>query len=451
MLRLAMPVLVEEILTLLVSYTDWWLTGHYLEGSSFKAAMGLMAYTMWLIPCLFASVAIGAVALTSRFRGAGDRRSASRVANQAMLIGLVMALVATIAALQLGQQFVTLMQLQDDAATLAVSYLWILIPAIPAIMIEQVGAACLRGAGDTLSGMFAKTIVNVVNVVISVSLVLLWRDAPDLAWKGLAIGTACGHAVGALVLLGLLIKGRAGLRLRWRRMWPDLSLIRRLLRIGLPGGVDTLAVLTCHLTYVAIINRAGTLDAAAHGLGVQIEALAYLPGSAFQVAAATMAGQYLGAGDIRRAMRGVLVACLVGGSVMASAGLVFFFGGGWLTAFFTGSSLDPTAQLTTRLLRIVAWSMPSLAIVSILTGALRGAGDTRWPLLFTFIGFVGVRLPGACLLAWEEVAIPLTGISIPGFGWGVMGAWYAMVADTVLRSILVLIRFFQGGWKNVRV
>jgi putative MATE family efflux protein len=451
MLRLAMPVMVEELLHLLVGYTDWWLTGHYLEGPSYKAAMGLMAYTMWLMPTLFATVAIGALALTSRFIGAGDRKGARQVTGQAMLMGIVVAALATLAAVLFGERFVAAMQLKEDAAPLAVAYLWILIPAIPAIMVEQVTIACLRGAGDTVSGLFAKTIVNAVNLVLSVALVTGWGPFPDLGFRGLAIGTACGHAVGALILLAILTRGRAGLQLRLPRMRPDVVLMRRLLRIGIPGGIDALFIIACHLTYAAIINATGTLDAAAHGLGVQIEALAFLPGSAFHVAAATMAGQYLGAGDEPRAVRGVVMACVVGGGIMTSAGLAFFFGGEFLTSFFTGTTETETAQLTTRLLKIVAVSEPFLAVAMVLTGALRGSGDTRWPLLITLIGLVGVRIPFACLLAWDEIAIPLTSLTITGYGLGVVGAWYAMVADVVLRSLLVTYRFFHGGWKRIKV
>ena len=81
MLVLALPVLAEETLTLLVGYTDWWLTGHYLEGPSYKAAMGLMAYSLWLLPSLFSAVGIGATALIARFYGAGNHADAVRVAN----------------------------------------------------------------------------------------------------------------------------------------------------------------------------------------------------------------------------------------------------------------------------------------------------------------------------------------------------------------------------------
>jgi Na+-driven multidrug efflux pump len=209
-------------------------------------------------------------------------------------------------------------------------------------------------------------------------------------------------------------------------------------------------VLTCHLIYVSIINRLGTQAQAAHGLGVQIEALSYLPGSAFQVAAATLAGQSLGAADQGRAVRGVLLCAGSALAIMTAAGFVLYFGGESLASFFTGSP-NPTSELTGKLLKIVALSCPSLAILMVLSGALRGAGDTRWTLAITFIGLVGVRVPGACLLAWDEAPLPLTDLAIPGLGLGVAGAWYAMVADVILRSVLMTGRFLQGGWKTVRV
>jgi Na+-driven multidrug efflux pump len=118
--------------------------------------------------------------------------------------------------------------------------------------------------------------------------------------------------------------------------------------------------------------------------------------------------------------------------------------------FFTGQRSELTA-LVGRLLRIVAISCPALGILTVVLGALRGAGDTRSTLVITFIGLVGVRLPAACLLAWPEVPIPLTELFLPGLGLGVAGAWWAMVTDVILRSLLAAGRFALGGWKKVRV
>lgn len=451
MLGLALPVLAEESLTLLVGYTDWWLAGHFLPGDDYKAAMGLMSYMMWLLPSLFAALAIGATAMVSRFVGAGDRRQAEHVANQAILLGAAFAIVAVAALAAGGSGFVRVMQLEGRAGELALRYLWIVLPVLPLIMIEQVGIACLRGAGDTFSGFVAKSIVNVVNVVVSSLLVLGPGFIPRLGWEGIAIGTACGHGLGGLIVLGLLIRGRAGLALRLTRMRPDGDLVRRLLRVGLPGGLDVAALLICHFIYLAIINSLGVSAAAAHGLGVQIEALAWLPANAFHVAAATMTGQFLGAGDPRRAARSVFVAGSCGVGLLTIAALVFYFGGGLLTAFFTGDATDSTGIATARLLKIACFATPSLGLLMVLQGGLRGAGDTRWSLGITLVSLMLLRVPLACWFAWEQIPIPFADAIIPGWGMGVAGAWWAMVIDVVVRSGLAALRFWHGGWQRMTV
>lgn len=451
MWRLAVPVLVEESLTLLVGWTDWWLAGHYLQTADHKAAMGLLTYLLWLLVSLFAAVSIGATALVARSIGGGDRCLASRVASQSLVCGLLLAALMTFVLWWGGPTFIELLQLRGAPAELVWKYLRIVIPAIPFIMLEQVGTACLHGAGDTLSGCIAKGLVNVVNMTVSPVLLLGIGGAPKLGWEGLAIGTAAGHVLGGSLILWILLRGRGGVRVTWLKLAPDRPLMGRLLRIGIPGGVDVGGVVLCHLTYVSIINSLGTLASAAHGLGLQIEAMSYCPGTAFHVAASTLAGQYLGAGNPRRATRGVLLTCLVGCSVMSSAALTFYLAGHWITVFFTGDPSDPTGELAARLLKIVAVSTPSLAVLSILTGGLRGAGDTRWSLAITFLGLVCIRLPGACFLAWDQFSIPGTDLVFHGFGWGVVGAWWAMTADVVTRSLLVAIRFIHGGWRTVHV
>jgi putative MATE family efflux protein len=461
MLALALPVLAEESLNLLVAYTDWFLAGRFLPGEEPKAAMGLVAYVLWMLPSLFSIVGIGALAIVARLVGAGQRQEAAHVTRQALLVGCLVAGAGVVLAATLASTFVAAMQLQGPAAALATRYIRILTPAIPFVMLEQVGTACLRGSGDTVSGLVARIAVNIVNAVLSTVLVTGVGPFPHLGWDGLAIGAVSGHCVGGLIILYRLVGGRGGLRLgapalcpdherRLRQWFFDAATIRRILRIGVPGGIDIWAVLTCHLAYAAIINSLGTLAQAAHGLGLQIEAMSYLPGSAFSVAAATIVGQSLGAADQRRAMRGVLLCAGSAVAIMTSAGLVMFFAGENLAMFFIGQR-NELAILAGRLLKIVAISCPALAILTVLLGALRGAGDTRSTLAITFIGLVGIRLPAACLLAWDVVHIPLTDIVIPGAELGVAGAWWAMVSDVILRSILAAGWFAQGHWKKVRV
>lgn len=450
MLRLAAPVLVEQFLLMLVGFSDTILTGHYLE-QQHLAAMNLIAYLLWLSFGIFATVAIGSTAMVARFVGAGDWHSARRVTNQAFLVGAVLAGGVTLLGMALAPGLPKLMQLEGEAARLATVYLWFLVPVLPMVMIEAVGVACLRGAGDMLSGLLVMFSTNAVNIAVSWALVLGPGPIPKLGWEGIAVGTACGHTFGALLVVAMMARGRSGLAVRWPMLGPDRDLIRRLLRVGVPGGMDTLLIIFCHLWFVSVINRLGDLAAAAHGVAIRIESLAFLSGTAFQVAATTMSGQYLGARDHHKAGRSVLLACLVGGGVMSAAGLIFFVVPLPLARLFVRTDQLDVALTAVPLLRIVAVGMPALAVAMILNGALRGAGDTRWPLLFSLIGFIGVRIPLAYWLAFECLSMFGATWTLGGWSLGVVGAWYAMLVDLHVRAVLVLYRFFHGGWKRVEV
>lgn len=450
LLALALPVLAEELLNMLVGFTDWYLAGQFVPGEEPKAAMGLMAYVMWLVPSLFSFVGIGATAIVARYVGAGNKPQAEFAACQALLLGLVFAIAVVLLCFLGGPTFVRLMNFEGLAAELSLRYFRILTYAVPFIMFEQIATACLRGAGDTVSGLLARVLVNLTNVVLSAALVTGWGPFPELGWEGLAVGTLGGHIVGTVTLLVILLRGRGGLQLAWQGRALDLDLMRRILRVGGPGGIDIIAVITCHLVYARVIFSLGDIEKAAHGLGVQIEAMSYLAGLAFQVAAATMVGQSLGAGDAPRAVRSTLTACGLAMVIMCGSGTLFFIWGEQFAELFAKEP-SPTTQLTGELLKIVAISCPFLAVLQVISGALRGAGDTTWPLTITLLGLILIRIPGSMWLGWSEVPLPLLNVTIPGWGWGVHGAWMAMVTDVAVRSFLIGGRFASGRWKHVTV
>jgi len=444
MLRLALPVLAEQFLATLVMYSDTILAGHYL-GKTPLAAMTLLAYFMWLLTSIFAFVAIGSLAMTARFVGARDMEMAQRITNQSLTAGAGLALLLVGALLVCLRPAIDLMNAEEEVAALTARYMYILLPMLPAVMLTQVGPACLRGAGDTVSGMIAMGLVNVVNVAVAWGLICPaladWRQAlglPELGFDGLAIGAALGYAAGGALMLVFLLRGRAGLRIIPSLLRPDGQLVRRILRIGVPGGCDVLMAVGCQMWFVSIIFHLGSTAAAAHGVAVRIESLAYLPGSAFQAAAATLAGQYLGARDPQRATRAVWMTCLVGGGVLTAAGVLFFFGGEPLVRIFVSERDSDVVELAAALLKIVALAMPPFAVMSVMLGALRGSGDTRLTMIITAAGFLVVRIP---------LAYALTRV----WPLGVYGAWYAMVADLGVRSALVYLRFRHGGWKRVTV
>jgi putative MATE family efflux protein len=451
MLRLTMPVLAEQVLHMLVGFTDMWLTGNLLTGDAYIAAMSLMMYALWLIANLFAFISLGATAMTARFTGAKDHALANRVMNQSITAGIVWTALLMLATIPLAGVFIRFMGLTGLAAEAAHQYLLIELSVLPAIMLERVGIACLRGAGDTVSGLVVMGIVNIINMALSYCLAAGVGPFPHLGWQGIALGTAIGHCCGGAIILALLIGGRANYRLRLSAMWPDLDLIRRLLRIGIPGGIDTVGVTICHLIFLRVILHLGDLAAAAHGIAIQIESIGFMPGGAFQIAASTMTGQYLGARDFTRARHSALLSCAIAAAIMMTAGVIFYVFAAPLSAFFLGGYNSDVLPLSVKILHVVAVAMLPLAIMMVLMGALRGAGDTRVPLAISLIGFLVIRIPLATYLANPQITLPILGYTVAGMNFGVVGAWYAMVIDVTVRACLLSWRFFHGGWQHIEV
>lgn len=448
--RLVLPVLVEQLLAISVGFTDKWLAGNLLEGPEYLAAVGLVAYCLAFLPGLFAVPAIAATALVARSTGAGDMNAARSAAAQSLLVGGLVAAGLLALLWMLGDPLLAAFGLPPESSAHTRSYLGIVLPGLPAIMLVHVGVAVLRGSGDMVSGMAAMTVVNIVNAAASYGLATGVCGLPALGWEGLAWGTLAGYCLGAFCVATLLLWRLRFSPSDWRL---DPAMLRRIFNVGLPAGVDAAANAACHLGFLSIVNRIGNVDAAAHSVAITIESLAYLPGSAFQVAAATLAGQFLGAQDEPRARRSVWLSAAACVLLMSIAGIVFLGQADRLAGWFVGGSdrQPEVAALTARLVRIVAFAQPPLALLMVLSGGLRGAGATRVPLVVNFLGLLLVRLPLAIGLAWPPLSLAGGAVTIPGLGWGAAGAWYAMAADLTLRGFAMLAIFKYGRWSRTVV
>ncbi len=456
-LALALPVLAQQGLVLIVTLSDRWLAGHLeVEGSleqvSFQAAQTTAQYVAWLIQCYSILVTVGSTALVARFTGAGDRHLAIWVTHQALLLAVAFGLAATAVSLAGGLNLlVDLLQLSGLAAQYSLDYLQPLFLMLVFQMLELGGISCLVGAGDTRTGLYVMIGVAVVNVPMAWSFCYGLGPFPKLGFPGIAVGTALSHTMGGLVVLGTLARGRYGLKLQLGMFRPRLDLIRRLLRVSIPAGLDSLSLVAGQFWFLRIVNRLGVEAGAAHGIAIGWEALGFLSGAAFGTAATTLVGQNLGAGRPAQAAKSGWLALSMGCGVMSFMGLVFFtFAPQMFTFFCPQESQRPIIVVGVPVLRLVAFAMPALALTIIFSSALRGAGDTRVPLLFTLVGFFMVRIPLAYLLAFPSLDLGPLG-TIPGLGMGLFGAWLAMFADIVVRGAFFFHRFLRGAWQRQKV
>ncbi len=442
-----------DVLGTVVSAEASW---HYAESivseqAAFLAAQTTASYLTWFLSSYTILVTVGSTALVARSKGGLDMPAAVHFTNQSILLAVVFGLVASIVGLLLIDDVIWLLQLRGASAQFAVAYMRPQLMLLVFQVIELGGIACLVGAGDTRTGMWVGILVAVVNVPLSWGLCLGLGPLPQMGIVGISMGTAISHLIGGVVVLAVLISGRFGLFLQWKLLIPNFAMILRLLRISVPAGIDSISVNLGQFWFLSIVIQLGVVAGCAHGFAIRWEALAFLSGNAFGIAAMTLVGQNLGAKQPEQAAKSGWIAFAIGGTWMTFMGALFFtFAWPMFYLFCPYPYQQPIVEAGVPVLRLVAFAMPWLASSIILTNALRGAGDTAIPVLFTWAGFLLVRIPLAYWFTMQEISLGPLGV-VEGWDLGLFGAWLAMFADLVIRGILFLARFASGAWKRIKV
>ncbi len=420
------------LLGMLVGLVNTYLVGHL--GAASLTAVGLGVQWSMAAMVLFTAVGTGATALTARMIGARDMAGANRVVGQALAIAFACGLLSSTLLVGFAEPAMVLMGARGEALAQGVLYLRIVSAVFPISSLMFIGNACMRGAGDARTPLLVMAAVNVVNVAIAWGLVEGIGPLPALGVRGAAWGSAAGRVVGGLLVVGLLIKGRGGLQLRWRG--PDREIIWRILRVGLPASLDQLIFRFGMLVWVRIVASLGTVAYAAHQVALNAESISFMPGWGFAMAATTLVGQGLGASDHERAERDAMLCFGIAAIFMSVMGVVFFVSAPQIMGLFTDEV--EIIALGSMPLRLIGVVQPLLAAMMVFAGGLRGAGDTLTPMLVN----------GASV--WL-LRVPLSLLAIHWFDWGLTGVWLVMALDLTLRGIVLLWQFRCGRWKTVEV
>ncbi len=443
---LAVPVLGEQLLTFCIGFFDVYLSGRL--GKSETAAIGLSAYVSWLASMIFSLIGTGTVAIVSREWGAGRFDEARRVAGRSLTMVPVIGLLVFLLLQVLATGFPRLLNMEGEQQRIAVEFLRIDACGQFFAGWTLIAAAAFRGVGDMISPLRVLLVTNLVNMTVSIactwglilpgsSMVLI----PPLGVIGIVIGTTTAHFCGATLMTVLLFSQTSRLHVTRSDFGFHRETIWRVLRIGGPAALGGLCTFVGHFSFLMVISRlsAGGFDGAifaAHFVGVRLEALSYLPVEAFGIAAATLVGQALGAGQYERAKRvgnEALRQCLWYAGLMSA---IFFL---FAPQIYEQMHSDPAVAIAgVPAFRLLALYQIPNAILIVYVCALRGAGDTRFPLFCSLLGNVMVRVSVGYFC----------GVYLQ---MGLWGAWIGMGADNILRSILMSWRYLGGRWTTTRV
>lgn len=430
-IALTWPVILGQIMANAVLLIDVLMLGRL--GTLTLAAVGYAAQFLMLIQASLIAIGAACVALMARALGAGDPLRARRAFGACLRIALGLTIVLAAITLLFPRELLHVLDVNESVVHLAVPYFRLTMTSVPLMAISLAYEHAYRAAKDTRVPMMIAGCVSLLKIGLNWLLIFGNFGCPRLGLEGAAVATILSQAVAVVLFLSAARRhANPALHLRLRDIDAPREVRREALALAMPAVGERFVMTAAMLTYFRFLGGYGVEAVAAYNVGVRILAFTWIPGLGLSVAAATLVGHALGAGDAQLARRSGWLAARIGFVISAVLGTLFILLRGPMAELFTSdpaviAALDPFILL-------LGIGLPFLVMTSTLAGALRGAGDTLTPLKAAILGNWVFRVPLGYLFA--------TVLGLPLF-W----VWAIMVIDHLSRAIWLSWSFHTSDWQ----
>jgi putative MATE family efflux protein len=403
-------------------------------GAEGLAAVGAGQRIFFAMQAILMAVTAGTTALVARAWGAGDYIEASRVTMASLVLGGVMSLFIGVFGFIFANNIAGVFGL--DEATLAMATLnirWFLVFNV-VFAGTFILSAALRASGDAWSPLWMSVGINILNIPLLYAFIFGRWGMPEMGVAGSAVAAGISFSIGTGILLVMWVRQKFRVK-HVASGWWRRTRLRALFDIGYPAALEQGVFQIGFFMFLMLIgNYYGTEAFAAYNIGVTMLAVCMTVGFGFSIAGATLVGQNLGANDPEAAARSGWRSLVFAIISMGSLGVFIIIFAKDLTSYFVGD--EPlTIAYTVQFIYILGAMMPLMAVEFAIGGALRGAGDTRFPLISTILGLLVMRCGLAGLATY--------------FGLPVVYVYASIIGDYLLKSTLLIWRFHKGKWKTI--
>ncbi len=440
MFDLAWPMLVIQFLQVTYNLADtFWL------GQLSANAVGALSIAF---PLVFLLISVGGgfttagSILVAQYTGADSEGSAGRVAGQTLSFVTMVATVLGILGYFVTNDMLALLPADPDTMTqvipLAGDYMQLIFLGVPFLFGFFVFSSLMRGYGDTRTPMRVMAISVFLNVVLDPFLIFGWGPFPAMGIEGAAVATVFARAVATFIGIYILFYTPSGPRVRVSHLKPDLDIIEKIVRVGVPSATEQSMSALAMITLTAMVASFPPAVVAAFGLGNRLISLVFLPAIGLGRATNTMVGQNLGADKVDRAARSVRIASLTAASFLIVVAVVAaMFPEPIIAVFMRGDTATgaETIQLGSEYLRIRAIEFGFIGVLQVVLGAFRGAGNTKTAMTISIITLWIGRVPTVYYLAFMS-------------GLGATGIWIGMALGNIVGAIVAVAWFTRGTWKE---
>jgi len=432
--QLAAPSIMSNLMFSMVAMVQTKFVGGM--GAASVAAVGAGQRVFFALQALLMAIGVGTTALVARSWGAGRQEEASRMTSASLMLGGLVGLGLMIFGMAFSHQIAGVFGLDEHAAQLAAGNIFWLAAFIIGFAIDIILSSALRAAGNAWTPLLFGLAVNLVNLPLLYAFILGNLGAPRMGSAGAPFASGLSFTLCGAALVSLWMRQKLTIKFYPGDLFQKAR-YQRLLHIGYPVALEQLVLQFGFFLFMSLIGHYyGTEAFAAYNVGVNMLNAAMVVGSGFSIAGATLVGQHLGAGDAEGAARSGWRACGMAVAAMSLIGLITVLNASALARFFLGS--DEIAVLrTTEFVYIMAAMLPLLGVDMAIGGSLRGAGDTRFPLMTSFLGLIGMRCALAAIFAL--------------FHLPVVWVYSSIIGDYMLKGALLIWRFKSGRWKHALV
>lgn len=436
LIRLIVPLIIEQLLLMTVGMADTVMVT--TAGEATVSGVSLVDNINTLIIQIFSALSTGGAVVVAQYLGRQETHSAKTAAKQLLYAMTGISAVLMILALIFRQHILSLIFGQVEPAVMdsALVYFLLTAAAYPFMGIYNAGAALFRAMGNSKVSMINSFIINVINILVNAILIFGF----GMGAAGAGIGTLVSRIAAAVIIMVML--RHPGLTVQVDNIFHfefNGSMIRRILFIGIPTGMENGMFQAGKLMVLNLITTFGTSAVAANAIANSISGVINVPGSAMGLAIITVIGRCIGAGDTRQAVH--YTKLLVGCSYLSMLimGSALFFSADFLATLF---NLSPEAMaMASQVLKLCAIAnMLFWPMAFTLPNSLRAAGDA----VFTMV--VSLTTMFVC-----RVALSYVFACSWGLGLGLLGVWLAMFCDWIVRAVCFLWRYWRGSWKKIRV
>jgi putative MATE family efflux protein len=430
---LSWPAVAEHLFFTVTTFIDMVMVSRL--GTDSIAAVGLASLLFFMFISIFAfPMRIAAQALTARFAGEGSLRKIKESGGSVLFISIILGIAISLIGIFGSGRLMGLMGTSETVYKLGSEYLSIVLGFSLFTFIYFSSAGTIRGMGDTRTPMVLMGFSNVFNVIFNYLLIFGIGLFPRLEVVGAAIATAGSYIIGAILILVIInLRERIPVKIGdIRRI--NVKTINNIWRIASPAMLEFGIRRTSLFFFMKMVAALGTVALAAHQLALRIESFSFMMGIGFGIASNTLVGQSLGAKKVDLADESIKKTSYYAIAAMSLLAFLFVLKPEAVFSIFKPETdLRIFAMLA---IIIAAFEQIPLAFLIVVAGGLNGAGDTKTPMIISFIGSILVRLSLAYWFAFR-------------LGYGFAGIWFAAVCDWVAEAILAVIAFYKGRWREI--